>query len=294
MVASERLAARFPHRATTWQLRTRTLEVRDTPLLMGVVNVTPDSFSDGGEFFTPDAAVEHAAKLVDAGADIVDIGGESTRPYASPVPLAEELRRVLPVVTAIAEQFPIPISIDTSKARVASEALAAGAEIINDVTGLDGDPDMLRVAAESAAGLCAMHMRGNPQTMQDAPTYANVVNDIVDYLRQRRDQLIAAGVHHDRICLDPGIGFGKTHQHNILLLAHAATFHQLRCPLLFGPSRKGFIGKLIGDDRADRTAGTIGVVLALARQGIQVVRCHDVAAVRQALRLFIATGGVDN
>lgn len=282
-----------PHRAATWRLRTRTLALPDTPLLMGVVNVTPDSFSDGGDFFMPRAAVDRAHQLVAEGADIIDIGGESTRPYAARVPLNEELSRVLPIVAAVAAEVPVPVSIDTSKARVAAEAVAAGAEIINDVTGLEGDPDMLCVAVESGAGICAMHMQGNPQTMQDRPTYAAVVSDILCYLRQRRDQLTAAGVLPERICLDPGIGFGKTHAHNILLLAHAAEFHQLECPLLFGPSRKGFIGQLLRDDRVDRTAGTIGVVLALARHAIQVVRVHDVAAVRQALRLFAATGGID-
>ena len=289
---SDCLTARFPHRAATWRLRTRTLPLPDAPLLMGVVNVTPDSFSDGGDFFTPRAAVDRAHQLVAEGADIIDIGGESTRPYAAPVPLDEELSRVLPIVATVAAELSVPVSIDTSKARVAAEAVAAGAEIINDVTGLEGDPDMVRVAVESGAGICAMHMQGTPQTMQDRPTYAAVVNDILCYLRQRRDQLTAAGVLRERICLDPGIGFGKTHEHNILLLAHATEFHQLECPLLFGPSRKGFIGKLLRDDQVDRTAGTVGVVLALAQHGIQVVRVHDVAAVRQALRLFVATGGM--
>jgi dihydropteroate synthase len=184
------------------------------------------------------------------------------------------------------------VSIDTSKAQVAREALAAGAELINDVTGLTGDPRMLSVALESGAGVCVMHMQGTPQTMQDAPAYGDVVADIHEYLRARRDALRAAGVASQRICLDPGIGFGKTHQHNLTLLAACGRYHDLGCPLLIGPSRKGFIGHVLGDRQADRRAGTIGVCLALARQGVQVLRVHDVEPVSQALRLFDALGGI--
>jgi len=173
---------------------------------------------------------------------------------------------------------------------VARAAIAAGAEIINDVTGLAGDPEILRVAVESGAGVCAMHMRGTPQTMQDDPRYDDIVGEILDYLRERRGALLAAGVDAERICLDPGVGFGKTHEHNVTLCRNVWRFHELGCPVLVGHSRKGFIGKLIGDKDADRTAGTIGVACALAAQGIQILRVHDVAAVRQALTLFAATG----
>jgi dihydropteroate synthase len=260
---------------------------------MAIINVTPDSFSDGGRNFTTQAAVDHALRLIDQGADILDIGGESTRPYSSPVSVAEELRRVIPVITALAARTSVPLSIDSSKAQVAQEAVAAGAEIINDVTGLTGDPAMLPLAQQSAAGLCVMHMQGTPATMQDDPRYEDVVRDVSSYLSLRRDALLAAGIAHPRICLDPGIGFGKTHQHNLTLLANSHRLHALGCPVLVGHSRKGFIGKVLADKTADRTAGTIGVALSLARQGVQIIRVHDIEPVRQALRLFAATGGID-
>jgi dihydropteroate synthase len=283
----------YPRRASQWLLPSRALSFGKRPLLMGIVNVTPDSFSDGGKYFDANFAVDHALRLASEGADILDIGGESTRPYATPVSEPTELQRVIPVLARLRGLTDLPISIDTFKAKIAREAIAAGAEIINDVTALEGDEGMLRVACESRAGVCAMHMQGTPQTMQDCPTYSDVVEDILSYLEQRRDAMIAAGVDARRICLDPGIGFGKTHQHNLTLLAHCHRFHALGCPLLVGYSRKGFIGKVLGDTNADRTAASIGTALSLARQGIQVLRVHDVAAVRQALLLFEATGGID-
>lgn len=281
-------------RARFWKLRTRTLQFGRRPLLMGIVNVTPDSFSDGGQFLDRHAAVAHALRLITDGADILDIGGESTRPSSLPVNEAEELSRVVPVISQIRQQLPGAIlSIDTSKAAVAKAALDLGAEIINDVTGLTGDPEMIELATTSGAGVCAMHMQGTPQTMQDNPFYDDVVEDIYMFLCERRDALLAAGIERERICLDPGIGFGKTHQHNLTLMAHAGRFHDLGCPLLVGHSRKGFIGKVLGDKEADRMAGTIGGALALARQGVQILRVHDVRAVREALLLFDACGGID-
>jgi dihydropteroate synthase len=259
---------------------------------MGIVNVTPDSFSDGGRFIEASAAVDHALQLVADGADILDIGGESTRPYSEPVSSDEELRRVVPVVERLARQVDVPMSIDTSKASVAQAAVAAGAEIINDITGLEGDPGMLQMALESGAGICAMHMQGTPQTMQDHPKYGDVVAEIAAYLGQRRDALLAAGIEADRICLDPGIGFGKTNEHNITLMANCRTFHALGCPMLVGHSRKFFLAKLIGDKGADRTKVTVGAALALAVQGVQIVRVHDVRAVREALIAFEACGGL--
>lgn len=255
---------------------------------MGIVNVTPDSFSDGGKFYTPSQAVEHALRLEDAGADILDIGGESTRPYSEAVAIDEELRRIVPVLESLVPRVQIPISIDTSKGKVAQAAIDLGAEIINDVTGFEGDPEMACVAATSGAGVCAMHMQGTPQTMQDNPVYENVVDDILGYLRERDARLIAAGIAPERICLDPGIGFGKTHQHNLQLLESAAVFLQLGRPILIGHSRKGFVGKLIGDSTSDRTAGNVGISLALALKRIQVLRIHDVQATRQALNCFYA------
>ncbi len=279
-------------RAAAWQLRTGHVVFPRRPLLMGIVNVTPDSFSDGGRFFDPQRAIEHGLRLVDEGADFLDIGGESTRPYATPVPVQEELRRVLPVVEALVRQVPVPLSIDTYKAAVAREALAAGAEIINDVTALTGDPEMLDVALRHAAGVCLMHMRGTPQTMQDDPRYDDVVAEVTQYLRQRRDAVQAAGIDPQRVALDPGIGFGKTHEHNVRLLAECWRLHELGCPLLVGHSRKGFIARLSGDKHSDRTAGTIGVACSLAAQGVQIIRVHDVRAVREALLLFEAAGGL--
>jgi dihydropteroate synthase len=286
------LSELFPTRAPIWQLRTRTLHFDNIPRVMGIVNVTPDSFSDGGRFFGHQAAMEHALRLADEGADLLDIGGESTRPYSAPVSVEEELERVLPVVEQVCRLTSVPVSIDTTKPEVARQALLAGAEIINDIHGL-ADPEMIAVACETGAGVCAMHMQGTPQTMQDAPDYRDVVAEIEQYLRTRRDALVAAGISLDRIALDPGIGFGKTHQHNLTLLAGCHQFHRWGCPLLVGHSRKGFIGKVLRNKEIDRTAGTVGVSLALARQGVQVIRVHDVGPVRQALLLFAATGGID-
>lgn len=309
-------------RADHWKLRTRTVAVGKLPLLMGIINVTPDSFSDGGHCFDADAAIEHGLQLAAEGADILDIGGESTRPFAQPVDVQEELRRVMPVVGALVKQTGLPISIDTSKALVARHAIHAGAEIINDITALAGDPAMLPLAVETGCGICAMHMKGTPQTMQEAPTYADVVAEVLAYLRECRDTLLAAGIAQDRIALDPGIGFGKTTEHNLQLLANAWQFHSLDCPVLIGHSRKRFLERPSFESLSataslsssaserlpqnpagqactstlilpDRTAGTIGVALSLARQGVQILRVHDVAAVHQALMFFEATGGME-
>ena len=282
-----------PMRAAVWQLRTRRLALGRRPLLMGVLNVTPDSFSDGGQFFEPQAAVDHAWRLAAEGADILDIGGESTRPYAQPVPAQEELRRVMPVLEALAGRLPIPISIDTYKAAVARQALDAGAEIINDVTALRGDPAMLPLAVQSGAAVCLMHMQGTPQTMQENPQYEDVVGEVYEFLRRRRDAALAAGIPLERIAVDPGIGFGKQLEHNLALLQNAWRLHALGCPVLVGPSRKRFIGQVLGDPEADRRYGTVGAALALAQQGVQILRVHDVAMVRQALVVFEAAGGLD-
>jgi dihydropteroate synthase len=281
--------------ATRWVLRTRTLDlnrVARLPLLMGIVNCTPDSFSDGGRYGEPAAAIDHALALVAQGADFLDIGGESTRPYSTPVTTAEELRRVMPVVEGLAGRVSVPLSIDTSKAAVARAAIDAGVEIINDVTGLEGDAEMSVVARESRVGICAMHMRGSPQTMQDDPRYDDVLEEIFEYLRRRRDGLMAVGIDRERICLDPGIGFGKTHEHNLTLLRNCRRFHALGVPLLVGYSRKGFIGKLLGDPQRDRLAANVGIAAALALQRVQILRVHDVGAVRDALLLFEACGGL--
>ena len=269
-----------------WHLKTQTLSFASGPALMAIVNVTPDSFSDGGKYHSVDRAVEHAMQLVADGADILDIGGESTRPYSDPVSASEELDRVVPVIERLVGETNIPISIDTSKASVARAAVEAGAEIINDVTGLEGDPEMLSVAVETQAGVCAMHMLGTPQTMQDDPQYGDVVAEIVDYLRLRKEALLAGGIESGRICLDPGIGFGKTHQHNIELLNRAEEFLSLGSPVLIGHSRKGFIGKLIGNKESERDSGTLAISLLMASKGIHIVRIHEVAATRRAMDVW--------
>ena len=259
---------------------------------MGIVNVTPDSFSDGGRHAGVEAAVAHGLALVAAGADILDVGGESTRPFAEPVEEAEELRRVADVVRRLAADAGVPVSIDTSKAAVAERALDLGAEIINDVTGLEGDPRMIAVARHSGAGVVAMHMQGTPSTMQLDPRYDDVVAEVHAYLSARRDALEAAGISRERLCLDPGIGFGKTHEHNLDLMRHAGQFLDLGVPILVGHSRKGFLAKLV--ERAigrtatvaDRDAATAGAACGLAHQGIQIVRVHDAGLVRTALEAF--------
>jgi dihydropteroate synthase len=287
------LEQRFPMRARHWSLPRVRLEFGKLPLVMGIINVTPDSFSDGGRYASSMEAVEHALTLIADGADVIDIGGESTRPYATPVSVEEELARVMPVVERLCRVTSVPVSIDTSKVEVARQALGAGAQIINDVTGFTGDPQMIGLAVRSGVAVCAMHMRGTPQTMQDDPRYDDVVAEVFTYLGQRRAALEDAGVATERICLDPGIGFGKTHQHNLTLMAECGRFHALGSPLLVGHSRKGFLTKLLKDRNGERGAVTVGASMALARAGVQVLRVHDVRAVREALLGFVATGGVD-
>lgn len=279
-------------RASQWRLRTRTLELPRRPLLMGILNVTPDSFSDGGKFLDVDAAVAHSHRLVAEGADLLDVGGESTRPGAAVVSEAEEMSRVLPVIRRLVDEMAVPISIDTRKASVASAAIEVGAEIINDVSGGEHDPEMIDTVTASGAGVCVMHMQGSPETMQRNPTYGDVVAEVGEYLSRRRDALVAAGIVQERICLDPGIGFGKTFEHNLELLNNCHAFLSLGCPVLVGHSRKSFLGKLIGDAEADRTYAGIGVALALAQQDVQLLRVHDVRAIREALLAFEASGGL--
>lgn len=262
-------------------------------MVMGILNVTPDSFSDGGKHHVAQQAIEAGLRMAREGADIIDIGGESTRPYSTPVDTAEELRRVIPVIRGLAGRVGVPISIDTSKAEVAREAIESGAEIINDVTGLDGDPEMAALAARTSVGVCVMHMRGTPQTMQDDPRYGDVVTEIEGYLIDRLKACVERGIDPERVCLDPGIGFGKTHAHNLELLRATRRFVALGRPILIGHSRKGFIGKVLGDGEADRDAGTVGVSLAVIAAGAAVVRVHAVRPNVDAIKLFIAAGGLD-
>lgn len=269
-----------------WKLRSTSIRFDNGPVVMGILNVTPDSFSDGGRLAGLDAAVDAALVMEDAGAGIIDVGGESTRPYSQSVSIDEELQRVIPVIDRLRDRLSCPISIDTSKATVAREAVSAGAQIINDVTGLTGDLEMIDVAVKTSAGVCAMHMQGTPQTMQDNPQYDDVVEEIFAYLEDRKRLLLQMGIDPDKICLDPGIGFGKTHDHNIRLLQNATRFLALNVPILIGHSRKGFIGKLTGDDMSLRDAGTTGVSLAMAAAGMHVLRVHNVPMTVSALKLF--------
>ena len=285
-------AAPRSDRATIWDLGNRQLQFTPIPLVMGILNVTPDSFSDGGKHIKTEDAILAALRMESSGAGIIDIGGESTRPHSQSVSTEDELSRVIPVIEGLAGKLKIPISIDTSKAAVAEAAIAAGAEIINDVTGLSGDPQMCPVAVRTGVGVCVMHMKGTPQTMQNDPRYENVVEEIADYLVQRRDFCVQHGIQLNRICLDPGIGFGKTHEHNLKLIRQTKRFVEIGSPILIGHSRKGFIGKLLGDKDADRTAATLGVSLAVAAAGAHVIRVHDVKETVDALGLFAAAGGL--
>lgn len=255
-------------------------------MIMGIVNVTPDSFSDGGRFLDTGRAVEHALHLVEEGAGILDIGGESTRPGAEPVEEAEELRRVVPVIRALRSATKALLSIDTMKAAVARAALDAGADIINDVTGLRGDPAMSRLAAESRAGLVVMHMTGTPRTMQQRPEYADVVADVHSYFEERLHTLESIGIDRERIALDPGFGFGKTLEHNISLMRALPQLAELGRPLLVGVSRKSMIAKLLGDDSLEaRDWPTVALTAHMRELGARLFRVHDVKPNAEALKM---------
>jgi dihydropteroate synthase len=266
--------------------------------LMGVVNVTPDSFSDGGRFLAPEGAIAHGLELVGEGADILDVGGESTRPGAEPVAASEELRRVMPVVEGLAAAA-AQISIDTSKAAVARAALEAGASLVNDVTALRGDPEMVGVIADSGARCCLMHMLGEPRTMQLQPHYGDVVDDVKAFLSERLAFAVREGVAEERVLLDPGIGFGKTVEHNLQLLRRLDELAALGRPLLVGTSRKSFLGRVIADaagasepvDVASRLPGTLATCVLAYERGARFFRVHDVAPVRCALAVAAATLG---
>lgn len=264
------------------------------PRVMGVVNVTPDSFSDGGQLVDSQAAIDHARRLEDAGADILDIGGESTRPGADAVSLDEERQRVLPVIEALAGKVDALLSIDTRKAAMMDEAVGAGADIVNDVSALSFDPEALQTAADLNVPVILMHALGDPKTMQDDPVYDDVLLDVFDYLEARVEACLRAGISRDKIMIDPGIGFGKTLEHNLALLSGLSLFHGLGVPVLVGASRKRFVGTISGVENAgERVAGSIGAALAAVGQGAQILRVHDVAETKQALAVWqAATQGV--
>ncbi len=254
-------------------------------LVMGVLNVTPDSFSDGDKFLEADKAIAHALELVDQGAQILDIGGESTRPGATPVSEAEELRRVIPVIRTLASRVQVPLSIDTMKPGVASAALEAGASMVNDIAASRKDDAMWRTVARHGAGYACMHMQGTPQTMQANPVYGNVIREVGDFFEDRLQRLTAAGVNTEQVVLDVGIGFGKTLEHNLQLLAGLRGFTRWNRPLLVGASRKSFIGKLLGADVTERLAGSLACACLAVAEGAAIIRTHDVAETVQALRL---------
>ncbi len=255
------------------------------PLVMGILNVTPDSFSDGGDFISPDAALERARQMVGEGADIIDVGGESTRPGAAPVSLEQELERVIPVIEAISRELPVPVSIDTSKAGVMSGAVSAGAGLINDVAALRGE-GALEVAAKSGVPVCLMHMQGGPRTMQESPEYQDVVSDIRQFLGERIKACQAAGISRDRIVLDPGFGFGKTLGHNLELLRRLEEFSDIGLPLLVGISRKSMIGALLGDvPVTGRLYGSLAAAVLAVERGAGILRVHDVKPTVDAIRV---------
>jgi dihydropteroate synthase len=269
----------------------------ERPAVMGIVNVTPDSFSDGGRFLDPDAAVAHGLALVAAGADLLDVGGESTRPGAEPVGQHEELRRVLPVVERLAAESGVPVSIDTTKAAVAAGALTAGAAIVNDVAAA-ADPEMFGVVAAAGAGLVVMHMQGEPRTMQSDPHYDDVVVEVGDFLLDRLAAARAAGIPTASLCADPGLGFGKTAAHNVELLARlGGLVTRLDVPVLVGPSRKSFIARVLGDDLGldlvARDDGTLATAVWAVDQGARIVRVHDAGAAADALSLLAVMESID-
>lgn len=277
-----------------WQLTDRLLDLSRRPLIMGIVNITPDSFSDGGQHFQTDQAISHAHKLIEDGADILDIGGESTRPGSMSVSTEEEWQRVGPVLSALVKQTSVPLSIDTSKAEIARRSVDLGVPIINDVTALTGDPDMPKVAMDARAAVVLMHMLGQPRTMQQAPQYTDVVQDIRTYLQHRLDQLQQSGLDLSRTVIDPGIGFGKTFEHNLELLARLPEFATLGRPLCLGVSRKSFLGTITGRAAEERINGSVAVACyAMTMRSAHILRVHDVKETYDAVRVLQAIMGVE-
>lgn len=277
-----------------WRVGERAFDCSERTLVMGILNVTPDSFSEDGRFFDPDEAVRHATRIASDGADVVDVGGESTRPGSDPVPADEEIRRILPVIERIVQQNPdTPISIDTRKAGVADRALTAGATVVNDVSA-GGDPAMFDVVRDHAAAIVLMHMKGEPKTMQEAPGYEDVFGEVHEFLRERIEAAEFAGIDAERIAIDPGIGFGKNLEHNLDLMRRIDAFLDLGRPVLVGPSRKRFIGAILDVPEDERVEGTIGAVAWLVSRGAHVVRVHDVREVVRAVRVIdtiVGAGG---
>jgi dihydropteroate synthase len=261
---------------------------------MGILNVTPDSFSDGGVFFEKNKAVAHGERLAAAGADIIDVGGESTRPFSDPVSIQEEIRRIVPVIEELANRVSVPISIDTNKAEVAERALAVGASIVNDIGALRLDPAMGDLVAEAGVPVVLMHMKGTPKVMQMNPHYDDVVEEVKLFLADAIGRAEQAGIDRNKIIVDPGIGFGKTVRHNLLLIKHLSVLHDLEVPVLIGPSRKSFIAKILGSEEIHREVGTQAAVAAAALCGAHILRVHDVEQTRDTLKLVDAIENADN
>jgi dihydropteroate synthase len=271
---------------TLWKIAGRSIDLSQNALIMGVLNVTPDSFSDGGEFFTSEKAIEHGSRMIAGGAGIIDVGGESTRPGAIPISAKEELARVVPVIAKLREKVSVFISIDTTKAAVALGALEAGASIVNDVSGGRADPEMMTLAAKKKAAIIIMHMQGTPQTMQVNPSYDDVVAEVADFFRQQYARALDCGIDSMAIAFDPGIGFGKTAEHNLKLLAHLPRLRVHDRPIVVGVSRKSFLGKMVGSAGiSDRLAPTIAFTAMLRERGANVLRVHDVKENAAALRV---------
>lgn len=280
---TRRLRLPQPTQAESFLFGDKPVVFTGRPLVMGIVNVTPDSFSDGGRFRNPGQAVDFGLKLVEEGADLLDIGGESTRPGAAAVPVAEELSRVIPVVAGLARRVSVPLSVDTSKAEVARQALDAGASVINDVTALRADAAMAQVASRAKASVILMHMQGTPSAMQQAPRYSDVVEAVSLFLKRRVEASLEAGIDASRIWIDPGLGFGKTVSHNLSIMNSLSSFVKLKFPVLIGPSRKSFIGAALDAEVSDRLAGTLACLAWAYQCGVSMVRVHDV---KPALDLF--------
>ena len=271
-----------------WRCGPHVIPLGRRTLVMGIVNVTPDSFSDGGSYANVDDAVKHAIQMVADGAELVDVGGESTRPGSDVVAPEEEIHRVVPVIRRIVDELPdVPVSVDTRKPAVARAALEGGASIVNDVSA-GADPAMFGVVGEAGAGMVLMHMKGEPKTMQDDPSYYDVVAEVRGFLGDRVEAAVGAGIDLERLCIDPGIGFGKTLEHNLTILHDIRAFHHLGVPVLVGPSRKRFIGTLTDTDVDDRIEGTAGVVAWCAAEGVDIVRVHDVKEMTRVVRVVDA------
>ncbi|MCK5529020.1 MAG: dihydropteroate synthase [Kiritimatiellae bacterium] len=271
-----------------WKCRDQTIKISDRPLIMGILNITPDSFSDGGNYIDHNEAIKRAHTMLQEGADIIDIGGESTRPGAATVSAEEEIKRVIPVIKELSKSTDAIISTDTTKADVAEAAIDAGAHIINDISALTYDPRMITVAKESSAGVVLMHMLGTPQTMQNSPEYKDVAEEVNDFFSKRIQEITAAGIKLSSLAIDPGIGFGKTIEHNISLIKNIETLTQINIPVIVGLSRKSFLGKLTGKDVSDRLASSLAGLVISVINGANIIRVHDVDASRDAILTAMA------